>query len=91
VVAWCGGSVQVSATHPRRGFRRDRRGAGLTLLEDDLIGTSRDPGAAKPNARIYEFAAERAQISIGSSLYIGEDPSDVTGAQVAGMGGLIKP
>jgi beta-phosphoglucomutase-like phosphatase (HAD superfamily) len=63
----------------------------LTLIDDDLIVTSRDAGAAKPDARIYEVAAERAQISIGRCIYIGENPSEVTGAQAAGMGGLIKP
>jgi FMN phosphatase YigB (HAD superfamily) len=63
----------------------------LTLFDNDLIVTSRDAGAAKPDARIYEFAADRAQISLGRCLYIGENPSEVTGALVAGMGGLLKP
>jgi FMN phosphatase YigB (HAD superfamily) len=63
----------------------------LTLFDDDLIVTSRDAGAAKPHPGIYEFAADRAQISIARCLYIGENPSEVTGALVAGMGGLIKP
>jgi len=31
-VAWCGGAVHVNAHHLRRGFRRDRRLAGLTGL-----------------------------------------------------------
>jgi FMN phosphatase YigB (HAD superfamily) len=62
-----------------------------TLLDDDLIVASRDVGAAKPDARIYEVDAERDQISIGSYLYVGENPSEATGAQAAGMGGLIRP
>jgi FMN phosphatase YigB (HAD superfamily) len=66
--------------------------AGLrTLIEDDLIVTSRDAGAAKPAAQIYELAAQRAQMSIARCLYIGENPSEVMGAQAAGMCGLIKP
>jgi putative hydrolase of the HAD superfamily len=66
--------------------------AGLsTLFDDDLIVTSRDAGTAKPDPRIYNLAAQRAEISIGRCLYVGENPSEVAGALAAGMRGLIKP
>ena len=63
----------------------------LTLFDDDLIVTSRDAGTAKPDPRIYNLAAQRAGVSIGRCLYVGENPSEVDGALGAGMGGLIKP
>lgn len=66
--------------------------AGLkSFFEPGLIVTSAEVGAKKPEAKIYDTAAERAGVPLGQCLYIGDAASEVEGAQRAGMGGLLKP
>jgi len=74
------------------GARRLLDAAGLlSLLEEAAIITSSDAGASKPKPEIYRFAAQRVDLPIGQCLYVGEDPKEVAGAQVAGMAGVLKP
>jgi HAD superfamily hydrolase (TIGR01509 family) len=63
----------------------------LRFFEPALVLTSAEIGAEKPKAKIYKCAAARAGVSIGQCLYIGDAPTEVDGAQSAGMGGLLKP
>lgn len=63
----------------------------LALLDSQAIITSQEAGAEKPDAKIFEFAAQRIGVPITQCLYIGEDPKEVAGARTAGMAGIIKP
>jgi FMN phosphatase YigB (HAD superfamily) len=66
--------------------------AGLSeLLDKNCIVTSRDAGAGKPDARIYEFAARQAGVPAYRCLYVGETEAEVLGAMAAGMSGVLKP
>ena len=68
------------------------RSAGLLAFFDNAaIVTSRDAGANKPDPKIYEYAAQRIGVPLDQCLYVGEEPDQVTGAQEAGMAGLLKP
>jgi FMN phosphatase YigB (HAD superfamily) len=62
----------------------------LRFFELALVVTSAEIGAEKPKAKIYNCAAARAGVSIGQCLYIGDAPTEVDGAQSAGMGGLLS-
>jgi hypothetical protein len=59
----------------------------------DLKGivTNHDAGADKPDPRIYRFAAERMGAATSDCLYVGEDETEVAGAQAAGMSAILKP
>lgn len=63
----------------------------LTFFERTLVVTSAEAGIAKPDVKIYEFAARRAGIATGQCVYVGDEGDQVAGAQAAGMGGLLKP
>lgn len=72
---------------------REMLSAAKLLSYFDLRGvvTNHDAEADKPDPRIYYFAAERMSVSTSNCLYVGEDSAEVTGAQAAGMGGILKP
>ena len=47
---------------------------------------ARDIGAAKPDARIFRYAAERLQLAPEQILHVGDDPlADMVGARDAGL------
>ncbi|RMX08920.1 HAD family hydrolase [Corticibacter populi] len=51
--------------------------------------SARDVGVAKPDARIFRLAAERAGLPAQALLHVGDDPdADVQGARAAGMQAL---
>ncbi|NPA47694.1 MAG: TIGR02253 family HAD-type hydrolase [Thermococci archaeon] len=52
----------------------------------DSITTSEDAGFYKPHPRIFELAMERAHVSPGESIYVGDNPEkDCRGAENVGM------
>jgi HAD superfamily hydrolase (TIGR01549 family) len=73
-------------------IRRMLERAGLAnFFEPVLVVTSAEADAKKPEAKIYNIAAQRAGVPIGQCLYVGDAANEVEGAQRAGMGGLLKP
>jgi FMN phosphatase YigB (HAD superfamily) len=74
---------------------------GLTLLQQAGLGEFLDPAgfisehdvaeAAKPDPRIYQFAAQKVDVPIENCLYVGENLIEVIGALAAGMKALLKP
>ena len=66
--------------------------AGLDeFLDPQGFFSEHDAGVAKPDVRIYSFAAERVGVPIGRCLFVGENLIEVIGATVAGMKALLKP
>ncbi len=57
---------------------------GLTELVD-LVVTSAEAGAAKPDPRIFHYALERLAVAPGRALHIGDEECDRAGALAAGM------
>ena len=57
---------------------------GLTELVD-LVVTSAEAGAAKPDPRIFRYALERLAATPERSLHIGDEECDRAGALAAGM------
>jgi putative hydrolase of the HAD superfamily len=56
----------------------------------DVIVTSLDAGAAKPQPEIFQFAMKKADVTPSVSLYIGDQYSvDIAGAKAAGMKGIL--
>jgi putative hydrolase of the HAD superfamily len=56
----------------------------------DVIVTSLDAGAAKPQPEIFQYAMKKANVTPGVSLYIGDQYSvDMVGAKAAGMKGIL--
>jgi putative hydrolase of the HAD superfamily len=54
--------------------------------EVDVIVVSAEEGMVKPNAAIFQLAADRLQVVPGACLFIGDSPeNDVLGAKAAGM------
>lgn len=73
---------------------------GLALLHDAGLDEFLDPqgfvsdhdaNAAKPDIRIYHFAAERVGVPINRCLFVGESLVEVIGALAAGMKAVLKP
>lgn len=48
-------------------------------------------GVAKPNAAIYQFAADQVGVPVARCLYVGENLIEVIGALAAGMKAILKP
>ena len=66
--------------------------AGLReFLDAQAFVSDHDAGTAKPDPRIYQFAAARIQLPAARCLYIGENLIEVAGALAAGMKALLKP
>jgi len=57
---------------------------GLNELVD-LVVTSAEVGAAKPDPRIFRYATERLAVTPERTLHIGDEESDRVGALAAGM------
>jgi putative hydrolase of the HAD superfamily len=56
----------------------------------DVIVTSLDAGAAKPQPEIFQFAMKKADAKPEKSLYIGDQYQvDMAGAKAAGMKGIL--
>jgi putative hydrolase of the HAD superfamily len=56
----------------------------------DVIVTSLDAGAAKPQPEIFRYAMKKANVTPGVSLYIGDQYQvDMVGAKAAGMKGIL--
>src|SRR5262249_52327613 len=74
---------------------------GMTLLKEAGLGAFLDPAgfvsehdvgeAAKPDPKIYQFAALKVGVPIEKCLYVGENLIEVVGALAAGMQALLKP
>jgi FMN phosphatase YigB (HAD superfamily) len=66
--------------------------AGLDdFLDPQGFVSEHDAGVAKPDVKIYRFAAQRVGVPIGRCLFVGENLVEVVGATVAGMKALLKP
>lgn len=64
----------------------------ITGLRDfvDRVVISEDVGLRKPDARIFQLAAERLGVTPASCIFVGDNPeADVRGAEVAGMRGVF--
>jgi putative hydrolase of the HAD superfamily len=56
----------------------------------DIVVTSQDAGAAKPQPEIFIYALEKAGVQPSEALYVGDQCQvDVVGANVAGMKGIL--
>lgn len=51
----------------------------------DLVVTSAEAGAAKPDSRIFHYALERLAVAPGRALHIGDEECDRAGALAARM------
>lgn len=60
----------------------------LEALFDGVV-LSGEVGAIKPDPAIYEYAARELDIAIESCLMIDDSPGNITGAENAGMKGLV--
>lgn len=66
--------------------------AGLAaFLDPHGFVSDHDAGAAKPDVRIYSFAASRLGVPVERCLFIGENLVEVIGALAAGMKAILKP
>lgn len=74
--------------------------AGLALLREAGLDRFIDPrgfisdhdaGVAKPDPKIYAFAAQRVGVPLSRCLYVGENLIEVIGAMTAGMKAVLKP
>lgn len=67
------------------------RECGISELFDGILISS-DAGVKKPSARIFELAAERFGLELGSCVYVGNDMrDDVLGAHGAGLTTVYIP
>jgi len=73
---------------------------GLALLKTSGLAQFLDPtgfisehdaGAAKPDVKIYPFAAQRVTVPIDRCLFVGENLIEIIGAMTAGMKAVLKP
>jgi putative hydrolase of the HAD superfamily len=60
---------------------------GLTHFADDVVSSAR-VGVAKPDRRIYEIAAERAEVPPERCLFVDDRLPNVEGAEAVGMTGV---
>ena len=68
------------------------RRAGLSdFIDLGAFVSDHDAGTAKPDPRIYQFAAGKVGVPVGRCLYIGENLIEVIGALAAGMKAMLKP
>ncbi|MBP0454250.1 HAD-IA family hydrolase [Kitasatospora sp. RG8] len=66
----------------------DLAALGLAGLADGVVNSAR-VGAAKPDPRIYRFAADQARVSPGRCLFVDDRPENVEAARRLGMTGLL--
>jgi putative hydrolase of the HAD superfamily len=56
----------------------------------DIVVTSQDAGAVKPQPEIFRFALQKGRVEPGEALYVGDQYRvDVVGANAAGMKGIL--
>jgi putative hydrolase of the HAD superfamily len=56
----------------------------------DIVVTSQDAGAVKPQPEIFRFALQQGRVEPGEALYVGDQYRvDVVGANAAGMKGIL--
>ena len=66
--------------------------AGLaSFLSPNAFVSDHDAGAAKPDVKIYKFAAQKVDVPIHHCLFVGENLIEVIGALTAGMRAVLKP
>lgn len=61
---------------------------GLAYFADDVVNSARI-GVVKPDARIYEIAAERAGVPMGRCLFVDDRAENVEAAVALGMTGVV--
>jgi HAD superfamily hydrolase (TIGR01509 family) len=61
------------------------------FLNPNAFVSEHDAGVAKPDVKIYNFAAERVGVPISHCLFVGENLLEVIGAMTAGMKAVLKP
>jgi len=62
----------------------------LDFFDEAGCITSTEAGSFKPSQDIFLFAADAIKLPIERCIYVGEDASQVVGAVVAGMQGILK-
>jgi len=56
----------------------------------DIIVTSQDAGAAKPQPEIFRYAMQKGRVQPNESIYVGDQYHvDMAGAKAAGMKGIL--
>ncbi|QKW11013.1 HAD-IA family hydrolase [Streptomyces sp. NA04227] len=60
---------------------------GLTDLADHVVSSAR-VGVAKPDGKIYEIAAQRAEVAVDRCLFVDDRLENVEAAVALGMSGL---
>ena len=66
--------------------------AGLaSFINPNAFVSEHDAGVAKPDVKIYKFAAQKVGVPINRCLFIGENLIEVIGATTAGMKAILKP
>ncbi|MEU7000666.1 HAD-IA family hydrolase [Nonomuraea sp. NPDC046570] len=77
----------VLVTNATTALEDDLDRLGLTHFADDVVSSAR-VGAAKPDPRIYEIAAERAGAVPGRCVFIDDRLENVEAARALGMTGV---
>jgi HAD superfamily hydrolase (TIGR01509 family) len=57
----------------------------LTSFDVDVVVTSADAGAPKPDPAVFRLALARLGVRPGRALHVGDSPADEEGARAAGM------
>jgi putative hydrolase of the HAD superfamily len=57
----------------------------------DLVVSSAEAGAAKPDPRIFRYALERLSVAPERALHVGDEKADAAGALAAGMRFVSAP
>jgi HAD superfamily hydrolase (TIGR01549 family) len=61
------------------------------FIEAEHVITNHEAGAAKPDAAIYRYAAEKLGAKPEDCLFLGENLIEILGARAAGMQAQLKP
>ncbi|MCH0540181.1 HAD-IA family hydrolase [Streptomyces sp. MUM 203J] len=77
----------VLVTNATLGLERDLESMGLTDLADHVVSSAR-LGVAKPDAAIYETAAERAGAAAHRCLFVDDREENAAAAVALGMTGV---
>ena len=57
----------------------------LEAFDVDVVVSSAEAGASKPDPAIFRLALERLGVQPERTLHVGDSPADAEGAQAAGM------
>jgi putative hydrolase of the HAD superfamily len=77
----------VLVTNAHLGLEHDLESMGLADLADHVVNSAR-AGVAKPDPKIYEIAAGRAEVASGRCLFVDDRPENVEAAGALGMTGV---